>query len=133
MIKNFSPNFPLSNKTYFFMGLPAYIINYVGCWKNRRKVCGSRAKGNLLNTQIVNLKWQGKEIVKHKLVIEPEDSVKLKSSNAITVTNPLSLLQNIWFRIVLYFCRRWREGQRNLRKSSFKFEQDGKLTSGKLF
>ena len=78
----------------------------------------------MLNAQIVNLKRQGKENVQHKPVIEPEDLVKLNSSDAITVTNPLGLLRNVWFNVVLYFCRRGREGQRSLRKSSFKFEQD---------
>ena len=37
----------------------------------------------------------------------------------LSLSNPLSLLRNVWFHIVLYFCRRGREGQRELQKSSF--------------
>ena len=83
-----------------------------------------KKSNEMLNAQVVNLKRQRKENIQHKQVIEPEDLVKLKTSDAITVTNPLGLLRNVWFHVVLYFCRRGREGQRKLKKSSFKFERD---------
>ena len=51
-------------------------------------------------------------------------------SQAIALTNPLSLLRNVWFHVVLFFCRREREGQRQLKRSSFKFEAD---VSGRRF
>ena len=76
-----------------------------------------------LNAQIVHLKRQGKENVKHNLK-------KLKTSQAIALTSPLTLLQNVWFHVVLFFCRRGREGQRELKRSSFKFEADA---SGRKF
>ena len=84
----------------------------------------------MLNTQIVHLKRQGKENVKHKSAIEDEDLKKLKTSQAIALTSPLTLLQNVWFHVVLFFCRRGREGQRELKRSSFKFEADA---SGRKF
>ena len=42
----------------------------------------------------------------------------------MALSNPLSLLHNVWFHAVLFFCRRGREGQRNLKKSGLKFEVD---------
>ena len=49
---------------------------------------------------------------------------KLKSSDALSLSDPLSLLRNVCFHIVLYFCRRGREGQRELQESSFTLEVD---------
>ena len=40
----------------------------------------------MLNVQIISLKRQGKENVKHKPVIEKEDLAKLIASRAIAVT-----------------------------------------------
>ena len=81
-----------------------------------------KRSNEMLNAQIIILKRQGKENVKHKPAIENEDLAKLKASQAITVTDPLSLLRNVWFHVVLFFCRRGREGQRELKRSSFTFE-----------
>lgn len=78
----------------------------------------------MLNAQIVHLKRQGKENVRHKPVIEDEDLKNLKTSQAIELTSPLTFLQNVRFHVVLFFCRRGREGQRELKRSSFKFEVD---------
>ena len=78
----------------------------------------------MLNARVVSLKRQGKENVKNKPPIENEDLMKLKSSSVLALSNPLALLRNVWFHVVLFFCRRGREGQRQLKKSSFKFEVD---------
>ena len=78
----------------------------------------------MLNATVVSLKRQGKENVKHKPAIENEDLLRLKSSQVLALSNPLSLLRNVWFHIVLFFCRRGREGQRTLKTTSFKFEVD---------
>ena len=83
-----------------------------------------KRSNEMLNAQIINSKHQGKENVKHKPTIENEDMAKLKASQAIAVTNPLSLLRNVWFHVVLFFCRRGREEQRELKRSSFAFEAD---------
>lgn len=79
----------------------------------------------MLDAQLVQMKRSGKENTKHKPIIEDEDLVKLKTSEAISLKSPLSLLRNVWFHVVLFFCRRGREGQRQLTKSSFKFDIDG--------
>ena len=52
------------------------------------------------------------------------DLQKLKSSGAIRGDNPWGLLRNVWFHINLYWCRRGREGQRELTKQSFQFLMD---------
>ena len=89
-----------------------------------------KRSNEMLNAQIISLKRQGKENVNHKPAIEHEDLTKLKTSQAIALTNPFSLLRNVWFHVVLFFCRRGREGQRQLKKSSFRFEADA---SGRRF
>ena len=83
------------------------------------------ARSNLmLDAQIKNLKRSGKENVSHKPAIEEEDLQKLKSSEVLSLSSPLSLLRNVWFHVVLFFCRRGLEGQRSLTTNSFKFETD---------
>ena len=76
----------------------------------------------MLDAQIKNLKRSGKENVSHKPAIEEEDLQKLKSSEVLSLSSPLSLLRNVWFHVVLFFCRRGLEGQRSLTTDSFKFE-----------
>ena len=78
----------------------------------------------MLNAKIKSLKKQGKENVQHKDAIPVDDLKKLKAGPVLRLTNPWSLLRNVWFHVVLYWCRRGREGQRNLKPSSFKFAVD---------
>ena len=70
----------------------------------------------MLNAKVVSLKRHGKENVKHKPAIETEDLVRLKSSQVLSPSNHLGLVRNVWFHVILFFCRRGREGQRNLKK-----------------
>jgi len=83
-----------------------------------------KRSNEMLNAKITSRKRSGKENVVHKPYIEDEDLQKLKSSGVLSLSNPLSLLRNVWFHVVLFFCRRGREGQRALTTSSFKFETD---------
>ena len=76
------------------------------------------------------MKQQVEESVKHKPCIENEDLRRLKESAVMSPSTPQGLLNNVWFHITLYFCRRGREGQRILKKSSFVFLQD---ENGKRF
>ncbi|KXJ10061.1 hypothetical protein AC249_AIPGENE26305 [Exaiptasia diaphana] len=79
----------------------------------------------MLDAKIVQLKRSGKETSsKHKPPIESDDLQKRKTSEALSISNPVSLLRNVWFHVVLFFCRRGREGQRQLKTTSFKFEKD---------
>ena len=54
----------------------------------------------MLNAQIVRFKRQGKENIIHKPAIESEDLMKLKTSPAIALSNPLALLRNVCFHVV---------------------------------
>ena len=66
----------------------------------------------MLNATVFNLKGRFKTML------------WLKSSQVLALSNPLSLLLNVWFHIILFFYRRGREGQRTLKTTSFKFEVD---------
>ena len=78
----------------------------------------------MLDAKLKDMKKHGEQNVKHKPAIESEDLPHLKESGVISPTTPQGLLYNVWFHVTLYFCRRGREGQRNLTKSSFLFLQD---------
>ena len=80
-----------------------------------------QASNKLLQSQIKLNKRENKENVHHKPPIPEVDLQKLKSSDAIRGDNPWDLLRNVWFHINLYWCRRGREGQRELTKQSFQF------------
>ncbi|XP_031570633.1 uncharacterized protein LOC116304966 [Actinia tenebrosa] len=82
----------------------------------------------MLNAKIKDLKRQGKQNVQHMLNISLGDLLLLKSSPIIEISHPLSLLRNVWFHVVLYWCRRGRERQRELKPESFTLEvdEDGK-------
>ena len=83
-----------------------------------------KRSNEMLNAQLIQMKRNGMEDTQHKPAIESEDLVKLKTSTALSPDNAMSLLRNVWFHLILYFCRRGREGQRQLKKSSLKFEED---------
>ena len=77
----------------------------------------------LLDDQLINLRRNGKENVTHKPAIEEGHLKQPKTSGVFSLSSPLSL-RNAWFHIVLFFCRRGREGQSALTTKSFKFETD---------
>ncbi|XP_031568971.1 uncharacterized protein LOC116303553 [Actinia tenebrosa] len=76
----------------------------------------------MLDAQLVQMKRKNKEDTQHKPVIENQDLLKLKTSKALSLNDPWSMLRNVWFHLILFFCRRGREGQRELKTSSLKFE-----------
>jgi hypothetical protein len=83
-----------------------------------------KRSNDMLDAQIVSLKRSSKENIVHKPTIEDEYLQKLRSSDVLSLSNPLALLRNVWFHVVLFFCRRGREGQIMLQNSSLKFEVD---------
>ena len=78
----------------------------------------------MLDAKLKDMKKPGEQNVKEKPAIESEDLQHLKKSAVISPTTPHGLLYNVWFHFTLYFCRRGRDGQRNLTKSSLLFLQD---------
>lgn len=67
---------------------------------------------------------EGKENIKHKPAIESTDLVKIETSDFMDMNTPAGLLRKVWFYVTLYWCRRGREGQRELTRNSFAFRQD---------
>ena len=81
----------------------------------------------MLDAKMKQMMKHGMQNTSHKPVIKPEDLEKLKNSESISLTHPLSLLRNVWFHISLFWCcRRGFEGQRSLKRSSFVFGEDAK-------
>ena len=66
----------------------------------------------------------GKENIQHKPVIEPLDILTIRDNSFLSSENPKGLLRRVWFIVTLYWCRRGYEGQRELRRDSFKFLTD---------
>ena len=56
----------------------------------------------MLDVQIKTLKQSGKENVSHKPAIEEEDLQKLKSSEVLSLSSPISLLRNVWFHVACF-------------------------------
>ena len=94
--------------------------------------CGPRAgivipqvecatSGHLFNTifksQVRTLRVEGKDITKHKPVIEKEDMTKITSN--LKTDSPVGLQQRVFIDLMLHFGRRGREGLRELKRESF--------------
>ena len=72
----------------------------------------------------------GKGGVQHKPVILGSDLEKIRTSPFLSTATPAGLLRRTWFYVSLHWCRSGREGQRHLRRESFKFTRD---VSGREF
>ena len=83
-----------------------------------------RKSNMILDAKIKNLKQLGQQNTKHKPAITTTDLKKPRVHPVISPTTPRGLLRNVWFHTTLYWCRRGREGQRNLTPSSFTFAVD---------
>ena len=89
---------------------------------SRNQVCQKSNK--ILNAKLRINRRAGKGNVQHKPVIVPSDLAKIRASPFLSVTNPGGLLRRMWLYVSLYWCRRGREGQRDLCRDSFKFTKD---------
>ena len=65
------------------------------------------------------MRMEGLSQVTHKDAISTADMQKLYSSGTLGTQNPESLMYKVYVDIALHFCRRGREGLRELTKSSF--------------
>ncbi|XP_070573869.1 uncharacterized protein KIAA1958-like [Ptychodera flava] len=73
---------------------------------------------------IKKLKREGKDTSTHKSAIQRGDLAKLMESGVLSMDTPQALLRKVWFDIMVHFCRRGREGLRDMTKSSLVFEHD---------
>ncbi|KAK3729290.1 hypothetical protein QZH41_002206 [Actinostola sp. cb2023] len=83
-----------------------------------------KRSNKMLESKLKTMRREGKENVKHKPILESADIAKLKESAYLSPEDPAGLLRKVWFFVTLYWCRRGCEGQRSLRRDSFKFEED---------
>ena len=74
------------------------------------------------------LRQEGLDKAKHKDSISTTDMAKLYSSGVLSDSDPESLQYKVYVEVALHFCRRGREGLRELSKSSFceKTDRNGK-------
>lgn len=75
------------------------------------------------NNVLKTIKESGKGDTDHHPEIEPEDIRKLYES--IDINKPVGLQEKVFVDILLYYCRRGREGLRNMTKSTFQVAVDG--------
>lgn len=79
----------------------------------------------MLDSKLKVNRKEGKDHgITHKPVITKEDLQKLKKSPAMSPNSPSTLLNAVWFYVVYHWCRRGREGQRELTRRSFSFATD---------
>ena len=82
-----------------------------------------KRSNEILNATVVSLKRQGKENVKHKPVIENEDLVWLKSSQVLSLSNPLAFLRNVWFHVVSSFVEEVERDRGTLKRPASSLKQ----------
>jgi hypothetical protein len=91
---------------------------------------GFNEANEVYSDKCVQLKKEGLAKVQHKLPIANADLKKLYKSAVFNVDSPKTLLNKVFFEIMLCFCRRGRQNLRQLKKSHFAVMVDA---SGKKF
>ena len=82
----------------------------------------------MLSAMYKQINKKGKGGVEHKEAIDPEDMNKLYSSFVFDINTPSGLLNMVWCELLMYFCRRGRENQRDLLPSMFELKRDERST-----
>ena len=74
------------------------------------------------------LRQAGLDRSRHKDAVTENDMRKMYSSGVLGIDNPVSLQHKVYVEVALHFCRRSREGLRELTKNSFceKVDSDGR-------
>ena len=70
--------------------------------------------GNMRTLRQAWLDWN-----RHKDAVTENDMRKMYSSGVLGIDNPVSLQHKVYVEVALHFCRRGREGLRELNKNSF--------------
>ena len=85
--------------------------------------CSSFNSSNICFANICKILVQnGKGATEHHAEIEPEDMQKLY--NSFDLDDPQGLQFKVWMDVMLYMCRRGREGLREMTKSTFGVAKD---------
>ena len=77
------------------------------------------AANHVMTGIVKTLKREGADKTNHHPPISEGDLQKMYSSQVLSNKTPITLVQKVWFEIMLHFCRRGREGLRNLTSTSF--------------
>ena len=83
-----------------------------------------KAANDVFFATMVQIKKEGLGEVKHKEIISEKDLETLYSSDVFSVNSPKTLLNKVFFEIMLYFCNRGRENLRNTKKTDFVIRED---------
>ena len=78
----------------------------------------------VFTAQCIQLKKDGQAKVQHKPPILDDDLKKLYESGIFNSDHPKTLLNKVFFEIMLYFCRRGRQNLRQLKKADFEVHTD---------
>ena len=75
---------------------------------------------------VTDLKKKGFGSVEHKPPISDEDLQKLYNPENVVfnINSPCGLQKKVWFDLMFYLCRRGRENQRQMTKSTFAVSKD---------
>ena len=76
-----------------------------------------QVSNTIFKAQVWTLRVEGKDITKHKPVIEKEDMTKITSN--LKTDNPVGLQQRVFIDLMLHFGRKGREGLMELKRESF--------------
>ena len=76
----------------------------------------------IYEAQCVELKKQGLAKTEHKPPIADEDIKKLYRCGVFNTENPTTLQNEVFFEIMLFFCRRGRQNLRQLKKTDFEIK-----------
>ena len=79
---------------------------------------------NLFRAGLKRQKRKGEDTSQEYPVITDGDLTKLHASGVMNKESPEGLLNLVWFNVQYKFCRRGREGQRNLKSGDFVFKTD---------
>ena len=110
--------YSLSTLLGFRNSIERYLNNNGRIVKISRNQVFQKSK-KILDTKLRINRRAGKENIQHKPVIVSSDLAKIRASPFLSVTNPGGLLRRMWLYVSLYWCRRGREGQRDLRCDSY--------------
>ena len=72
------------------------------------------------------LRQAGLDQSRHKDAVTENDMRKMYSCGVLGIDNPVSLQHKVYVEVALHFCRRGREGLRELTKNSFCEKVDGR-------
>ena len=82
-----------------------------------------KQSSSVFDAMMKKLKREGKGDVVHKSVISKEHQIQLNKYFISVIDTPKGLQHYVWYCIMMFLCRRGREGQRELTKDHFEIRE----------